>query len=146
MVKKVFSARFENLAQIRKFVVHAAQEAGFHEKDVYAVELAVDEACTNIIEHAYGGEGRGDIECVCEIIEGELMITLKDRGKAFEPHGIPEPDFSVGIENLRPRGAGLYIMRKMMDEIEFSTDEQGRNVLKMTKKSKRYEPPINLCT
>lgn len=131
---KIFSASFENLPRIRKFVVQAAQKAGFSEKDVYAIELAVDEACSNIIEHAYGGEGKGDIECLYNIGEGELTITLRDRGKSFEPEGIPEPDFSVGIDELRSRGAGLFIMRKMMDRIEFSTDETGKNVLKMTKK------------
>lgn len=133
MVKVIFSARYENLAQIREFVVQAARNAGFNQKDVYAIELAVDEAFTNIIEHAYGGEGIGDIECHCDFEQGELIITLQDRGQPFNPEGIPEPDFSVGIEKLKPRGAGLYIMKKMMDKIEYSRDRQGRNILVMTK-------------
>lgn len=134
MVKETFSARFSNLARVRQFVVEAAEKAGFKEQDVYAVELAVDEACTNIIEHAYGGEGLGEIECVCDFGPGELIITLRDHGKPFKPENIPDPNFSVGLDELKPRGAGLFIMKKMMDKVEFSTDQQGWNILKLTKK------------
>ena len=65
MATAKFSGRFESLADIRKFVFQAASNAGFDEKEIYAVELAVDEACSNIIEHAYEGEGKGDIICTC---------------------------------------------------------------------------------
>lgn len=133
------SGRLENLAKIREFVVEAAKSAGFDELDVYAVELAVDEACANIIEHAYGGEGIGDIHCTCLVTEDGLTILLKDHGKPFDPESVPEPNLHAPIEELQPGGAGLFLMRKMMDEVEFRFDPVKGNVLKLVKRKHKSE-------
>jgi anti-sigma regulatory factor (Ser/Thr protein kinase) len=139
MVTVIFPGRLESLADIREFVVHAARSAGFNDKDVYAVELAVDEACTNIIEHAYANSIGGEIECTCDVGIEELVITIKDQGKPFDPDIIPEPNFSVGLEELKPRGAGLFIMKKMMDEVKFTFDSKKGNVLRMVKRKSRVD-------
>jgi serine/threonine-protein kinase RsbW len=136
MVTVIFPGRYESLADIREFVVDVARSAGFDDNDVYAVELAVDEACTNVIEHAYAGMGQGEIECTCEVKADELVITIKDQGKPFNPDKVPEPNFSVGLEELKPRGAGLFIMRKMMDEVKFTFDRNKGNILRMVKRRK----------
>jgi len=141
MVTVIFPGRLESLADIRDFVVQAAKRAGFDEKDVYAVELAVDEACTNIIEHAYGNQESGEIECTCDVREGEIVIVLRDHGKPFDPDKIPEPNFSVGLAELKPRGAGLFIMKKMMDEVKFTFDSKKGNTLRMVKRKKPEDYP-----
>jgi len=74
MPSKKFPGKYSNLEKISDFVAKNAQSAGLNEQDVYSVQLAVDEACANIIEHGYEGENKGDIECVCEIVEGEAEI------------------------------------------------------------------------
>ncbi|MFN8459707.1 MAG: ATP-binding protein [Anaerolineae bacterium] len=61
------SGYFENLSIIADFIVQAATAAGLDDRAVYAVQMAVDEACTNIITHAYGGEGRGSIRLAYQI-------------------------------------------------------------------------------
>ena len=71
-----FPGRFEGLAAISEFVTRAAMDAGLDARAIYAVQLAVDEACSNIIEHAYGGEGRGNIECTCRVNDMGLTIIL----------------------------------------------------------------------
>lgn len=136
MATAKFSGRFESLASIRKFVFQAASNAGFDEKEIYAVELAVDEACSNIIEHAYGGEGRGDIECTCNDLNGGLEIILKDDGKPFDPGVVSQPDFSVALEEMIPRGAGLFLIRNMMDDVDFEFSQKDGNVLRMVKRKK----------
>ena len=136
MATAKFSGRFESLAGIRKFVLQAASNAGFDEKEIYAVELAVDEACSNIIEHAYGGEGRGDIECTCNDLTGGLEIILKDDGKPFDPDALSQPDFSVTLEEIIPRGAGLFLIRNMMDDVDFEFSQKDGNVLRMVKRKK----------
>ena len=60
---QAFPGRFSSLAKIGRLVRQAAKEAGLNDKSAYDVELAVDEACTNIIEHGYGGEGKGRSWC-----------------------------------------------------------------------------------
>jgi serine/threonine-protein kinase RsbW len=134
MVTVIFPGRLESLADIRDFIVKIARSAGFNDQDVYAVELAVDEACTNIIEHAYGGKQSGEIECTCIDTDKELVITIKDYGEPFNPDAVPEPNFSVALEDLKPRGAGLFIMKKMMDEVNFTFDREKGNILRMVKR------------
>ena len=128
-----FPARFESLEKISQFVVEAAKEAGFDESAIYAIELAVDEACSNIIEHAYGGEGRGDIRCTYQIANNNLKIILRDQGRPFNPNSIAEPNFGAPLEELKPRGAGLFLMRKLMDEVDFEFEAGSGNVLTMIK-------------
>jgi serine/threonine-protein kinase RsbW len=136
MVTENFPSRFESLAGIRDFVNLAAKDAGFNEKEIYAVELAVDEACANIIEHAYDGEGKGQIECTCNDINGGLEIIIKDDGKPFDPDSVPSPDFSVDLEDLQPRGAGLFIIRNLMDDVSFTFSKNKGNILRMVKRKK----------
>ena len=136
---RVFPGRFDCLSKISGFVVGAAGVAGLDADAVYAVEMAVDEACTNIIEHAYGGEGQGDIECTCQINHGELTVTLRDYGCPFEPSEVPEPDIDAALEERREGGLGLYLIRKLMDDVNFEFTPDSCNILTMVKR--RESPP-----
>jgi anti-sigma regulatory factor (Ser/Thr protein kinase) len=129
-----FPGRFESLAQISDLIVQQAKEAGLDEAAVYAVDLAVDEAFTNIIEHAYGGEGKGSIQCTCLVKEDGLTITLRDFGRPFDPDKIPAPNVKARLKDLRSGGAGLFLIRKMMDEVRFEFDPKSGNVLTMVKR------------
>jgi serine/threonine-protein kinase RsbW len=128
-----FPARFDSLAKVSEFVVRAAKAAGLGSAAVYAVEMAVDEACTNIIEHAYGGEGRGDIECTCRIDTRGLTVALRDHGQPFDPSRVPEPDINASLEERKEGGLGLYLIRKLMDEVHFEFTPDSGNVLTMLK-------------
>ncbi len=128
-----FLGNYENLAKICDFVTLAAKEAGLGEKAIYAVQLAVDEACSNIIEHAYGGEGLGDIQCTCETTKDRFSIILRDQGQPFVPLSVPEPDLNAPLDEIKPRGAGLFLMHKLMDEVHFDFSEDAGNVLTMVK-------------
>lgn len=119
MPKATFDARYENLARICKFVSAVSMGAGLSEQDAYLVELATNEACTNIIQHAYGEEEVGTIECSIQVDEQGVTIVLKDHGRVFDVESVPEADFSVSLAELPPGGAGLRIMRGAMDELTF---------------------------
>lgn len=136
MRKVTFPGRYDNLAKICKFVVQAAEEAGLSDSAVYSVELAVDEACTNIIEHAYGGEDRGDIQCICKITEKGLTVILEDQGQSFDPAKVPKPNMKARLKDLKSRGAGLFLIRKMMDEVDFEFTKEKGNRLTMVKHKK----------
>ena len=128
-----FPGRFESLDRIREFVVQAAKQAGFDKSATYAVELSVDEAFTNIIEHAYGGEGKGDIDCSVEITDQEFIVILYDQGCPFDPSKVPVPNHNVPLEELKPRGVGLFLIRKMMDEVQFEFTPERGNILTLKK-------------
>jgi serine/threonine-protein kinase RsbW len=129
---KSFPGTFENLAVIGDFVRQIANKAGFESFAVYSIEMAVDEACSNIIEHAYGGEGKGEIHCTCSVGEDSLTIILKDQGKSFDPSKIPQPNLGNNLDERQANGLGLYFIRQWMDEVRFVT-RGSDNILTMIK-------------
>jgi serine/threonine-protein kinase RsbW len=134
MPTKKILGRFKNLAQIGEFVTVFAQQAGLDNGSAYQVQLAVDEACSNIIEHGYGGEGKGEIHITCMDIGEGIKIIVRDWGKSFDPLSIEDPDVDVPLEELKMRGAGLFFMRNIMDEVKFDFDMSEGNVLTMVKR------------
>jgi len=131
-----FPGNYDNLEKIGALVERAAQQAGLDDSACYAVQLAVDEACSNIIEHAYGGEGRGEIQCSTIIHPDNLTVVLRDFGAPFNPDSVPIPNLNQPIEEFEEQGLGLYWMRKLMDEVHFEfTADQG-NVLTLVKRKK----------
>lgn len=138
-----FPGYYKNLEKIAVFVRQCAQQAGFEEAGLYAIETAVDEACSNIIEHGYGGEGLGEITCGCEFNETSITITLIDQGQPFSPSEIDLPDLTAPLDQRKAHGLGLYFMHQMMDEISFNYQEGRGNVLTMIKhrQTAALEPP-----
>ncbi len=134
MRTSTFPGRFESLAKISKFVARSVEAAGFDDPTAYCVLLAVEEACSNIINHGYGGEGKGDIKCSCEVTDDDLIITLRDWSETSCPTSVPEPDFAVPLENLKLKGAGLILINKIMDEVHFESAPDNGNVLVMVKR------------
>lgn len=132
----VFPATFDSLAIICEKVRQAAINAGFTRTEVYEIELAVDEACSNIIEHSYGGEGLGDIECKCINRKSDFKIILRDTGCCFTPTDLPEPDLVSPVNKRHEGGLGLFYMRHVMDEISFEPCEGNGTILTMTKYKK----------
>ena len=128
-----FPGKYKSLAKIGEFVRQIAQDAGFEKFAVYSIEMAVDEACSNIIEHAYGGEGKGDIRCTCAFNEHTLTIILSDQGKSFDPSSVPPPDLSDDIDSRQAHGLGLYFIRQWMDEVHFRSVGMD-NILTMVKR------------
>jgi serine/threonine-protein kinase RsbW len=134
-----FKANFESLSPLRDFVGEAARDCGLNPKAVYAVQMAVDEGFTNIIEHAYGGECREEIRCTCEINQDKLTIVLQDCGQPFNPEAVPAPDLEASLQERKAGGLGLFFMRQLMDEVSFTfavddDKEGGCNVLTMVKR------------
>jgi serine/threonine-protein kinase RsbW len=127
-----FPGTFENLAAIGDFVRQFANEAGFDSFAVYSIETAVDEACSNIIEHAYGGESKGEIHCTCSVNQEALTIILKDQGKTFDPSKISPPNLSNKLDERQANGLGLYFIHQWMDEVQF-TKRGSENILTMVK-------------
>jgi serine/threonine-protein kinase RsbW len=130
----IFPARFEQLDAIRGFAAQAARDAGMQQPEVEAVELAVDEACSNIVEHAYKGTRRGEIECTCDASADGLTIILRDHGKPFDVSKVPLPDTHADLKNRHIGGLGIFIMRKLMDEVRFENLGRSGNVLTMFKR------------
>jgi serine/threonine-protein kinase RsbW len=131
--KLIVQACFESLDKIRDYFSHAAREAGFNDDAVFEVEVAVDEAASNIIDHAYQGECQSKIECDYHLLPDGLQLTLHDHGKPFDPDQVELPDIISDPTQRKEGGLGLFFMRQMMDEVSFAFDADGGNLLTMVK-------------
>jgi len=136
MSTKRFSCSLQNLEGICDYITNCASAAGLDESEVYAVQLAVDEATTNIIEHGYGEECQSRIDINCEVLKDGLKVVIYDDAQPFDPTSVPEPELNVGLDELKPRGLGIFLMRKMMDEIKYEPSSDKGNTLTMIKHHK----------
>lgn len=134
---------YDEIRAICRFVADGAAAAGLDQDTIFHLELCCDEAATNIIEHGYGEEGAGDIWISYEFKPGSVRIVMQDNGQPFDPSTVPEPQTGVSpssltVENaeelLKVGGLGLHIIRQLMDEVQFSFDEQRGNRLVMVKR------------
>jgi len=124
--------RTNNLERIRTFVSGVARKAGFSEADVNKIELAVDEACSNVIEHAYANDAGKDIDIAVRTDCRKLTVIVTDHGRSFHFNGVPMPDMKQYLAELRIGGLGIYLMKMLMDEVEYRS-ESGRNEVRMAK-------------
>ena len=129
----IFPAKFDQLDAIREFASQAARDAGMDDSAIYAVELSMDEACTNVIEHAYDGMDGGEIECTCDTDNNNLTIIIHDHGKSFDPAAIALPNLDAELDSRPVGGLGVFLMKKLMDEVRFEPLGEAGNVLTMVK-------------
>ena len=123
----------DNLEIIRSFVSRVAEKVGFDEDDVNKIELAIDEACTNVIKHAYKKDPLKPIDIVIQIDYQKLTCIVTDRGKGFDPKIIKMPNMKEYLAELRVGGLGIYLMRTLMDEVDYDIRPGVRNRVKMVK-------------
>jgi serine/threonine-protein kinase RsbW len=129
----VVKSSTDNLAQIRNFTRSAAQEIGFSDEVTGKIILAVDEACTNIIKHAYKYSPNGEINITVRFDKTKLSIAITDCGNHFDPNKIPEPNLSEYYKQKRVGGLGMYLMKKLMDEVQYSTLSGNKNQVILVK-------------
>ena len=126
-------AHVDYLADLRDFVTRIGKKHGFSDRVINAFKLAIDEAGTNIMRHAYrhvGGEGFITIRAIVKA--NSLTICLIDQGKYFDPKHVKDPDLQRYVDIGKKGGLGIFIMRRLMDEIDYRKTEEG-NELRLTK-------------
>lgn len=128
--------RQDRVIDVCRFVVAGARQVGFGEDELFRIELACDEACTNVIQHAYGGEDQGTIRVIWNYSDGAFTITIYDHGRFFDPDSVPEPNIPQSpddFDQLKIGGLGIHFMRSLMDEVRFQSDTGAGNKLEMVK-------------
>lgn len=121
------------LAQVRSFVSRTGRDLGMENTAIDALILAVEEACSNVCRHAYGGEC-GQIELTIESANGDVQVVLRDWGAAFDPLAVPTPDVTAPLEERSLGGLGVYLMQQLMDQVNFEFDGETGNTLTMLKR------------
>lgn len=123
------------LKKLRDFVMEKAKSFGFNEKDAYQITLAVDEACSNLIRHAFKFDSSFFI-CI-EIIacDNEFTVKILDKSNSFNPLDVESPNMEEYRKNFKHGGLGIHIMRSVMDAIQYfpSNPNNPSNELRLVK-------------
>lgn len=122
---------------IREFISKLANEAGFDEENVHKIALALDEACTNVIRHAYDGGDEEYVEVEAKVDRRGMTITVSDSGRGFDPDAIETPNIEKLLAQHKFGGFGLYIIKTVMDDVNFHIEPGVRNQVQMTKYFKK---------
>ncbi len=124
-----------SLVRAREFVETAAKSCGFTDSDVYQLSLAVDEACSNLIRHAYKNAVDGLITLRAAQIDDGIVFSILDRAQSFNPLEVAQPDMQEYFKSFRHGGLGVHLMRRIMDKIEYFPSNSGQvdNELRLTK-------------
>lgn len=123
----------DNLELIREVVGKISKKVGFDDEEASKIELAVDEACANVIKHAYERDQKKPIEIVVKIEFGKLTIIITDQGKGFDPEKLKQPDMKEYLAEMRVGGLGIFLMETLMDEVNFKSSPGKGNQVRMVK-------------
>ena len=118
------------IREIRHRIMKLARALPFSEPDLNSIETAIGEAALNAVRH---GSPQGNSNCInvrCERCDEELAVEITDEGKGFAPALVPDPV----AEDLKSGGYGLYLMRGLMDEVEFLTHSEGGTTIRLVKR------------
>jgi serine/threonine-protein kinase RsbW len=127
----------ENLAMIRDFVNGIGTRAGLPAAEVAKLELAVDEACANVIEHAYGPELIKEVSVRATLDEDTVQIDVVDTGQGFDPSAIPSKSLEELVAERKSGGLGMRLMKSLVDEVYYEMIPGQKNELRMIKRLKR---------
>ena len=121
------------LGLIREVTRKMAETAGFDEGTADQLALAVDEAATNVIEHAYRGAADREVEIRVEDRGREFQVEVLDSGATVDPRTVPDVDLRRYVSERRTGGLGMHLMEKIMDSVTFRRSA-GRNVCRLVKR------------
>jgi sigma-B regulation protein RsbU (phosphoserine phosphatase) len=124
-------AKKECLDRVINFISAEIMRTNYKTEIRNEIEIAVEEIFLNIAHYAYGQEG-GKVK-ISVSTDNELKITFEDNGKPFNPTEQPPPDFEKPVKDREIGGLGLYIVKQIMDRVEYTRSED-KNILTITKK------------
>ena len=127
----------ENLSMIRDFVGSIGERAGFDKRDLMQLELAVDEACANVIEHAYGSDTTHEVTVKAVLDADSVEIRIIDTGKGFEPAKVKQEEIDTLISERKSGGLGMRLINRVMDEVQYEIVPGQKNELRMVKRLKK---------
>ena len=129
----------ENLALIREFVSSIGSQSGLDSAEVAQLELAVDEACANVIEHAYGHDTTKEVIVRATFDDQTLRIDVEDTGRGFDPSSVQPEELERLIQERKTGGLGMRLMKTIMDEVLYEIEPGKKNALHMIKRIRKLK-------
>lgn len=132
-----FPSEERYLHMVHELTKQFATMTGFEGVEAEKIALAVDEATTNVIQHAYRGEPGHDIEVHFDTKDERLSIIILHDGEPLDDVPVPAFDLDELVAERRKGGLGLAIMRQMMDEVEHKTAADGQKMCVLVRYKQR---------
>jgi len=126
-------SRTERLIAVREFISEAARSFGFADEEISKIALAVDEACTNVIKHAYKFDPTKTLTVKVQPHDKEFEVVISDNGLHFDPGSIKLPDMKEYLSHFRHGGLGVYLMKSLMDKVEYNIRPGKKNEVRLVK-------------
>jgi serine/threonine-protein kinase RsbW len=123
----------DNLEIIRDFIYKIAEKNGLSDEIAGSIELAVDEACTNVIKHAYSFNEKENVRITVNISSKKITISIVDKGSGFNPETFKINNIDSRINERKSSGYGIYLMQKLMDEVDFDIHPDQKNEVRLIK-------------
>ncbi len=126
-------SEISELSTIAEFIEQTGDKLELSFKAVFDINLALDELITNIINYGYATEKKGNIIVNVKKDENHVTVVIRDKGKEFNPFEMENPDISLGVEERKIGGLGIYFVKTKMDSVKYEriNDE---NIITLLKK------------
>lgn len=125
--------KIEELNRVVVFLEQLEVEWQLPASSLVSINLVLEEALSNVIFYAYEDESVQEIRIDFEYADNQLDITIRDRGKPFDPTRNEDPDIDLPVEERPIGGLGIFLIRKIMDEVNYERLGE-ENILRMSKK------------
>lgn len=134
---RTYASDLGQLRALRQFVRSVCQREWSEPRDETALDkivLAIQEAATNVIRHAYDGLEDGYIRVVVDATADQIRVSLFDNGKSFDRKSVSAP----ATDGTQLGGWGIFLIEQLVDDVSYCRDEQGRNEIRMTRRRSRH--------
>lgn len=127
-------SRLDNLHRVSDFIEDSLGDFGWERGKIIEVQVAVSEACTNVIHHGYSRDANGIIDISCFPSDNKCIIKLRDYGKPFNPLQVEPPDVKSDLWSRTIGGLGIHLIKNLLDEVRYEYNaEHGCETLTMVK-------------
>ena len=126
-----FASRIEAVEEAARAVAEFLSQNGVNEDVAFGIDMAVREAVTNAVLHGNKLDDTKFADVSMKLLPGAFEITVHDQGTGFNPNNIPDPTEAENI--LKTSGRGIFFMRNLMDQVEWTMDPKGGTIVRMVK-------------
>jgi serine/threonine-protein kinase RsbW len=128
--ERLFANQLSDLGRVTEEAMGFLRQNGINARVQYALNLAIEEMGTNILKYSYDDQEAHTIRLHLQLAEGKAILVLEDDGHEFNPLQAPAPDLNLSLDERKPGGLGICLVRQFADEVQYERRD-GRNVLKI---------------
>jgi serine/threonine-protein kinase RsbW len=128
----ILKAEINEIPRVSAALENVMQVHSFSKEEILDTQLAVEEVVTNVIMHGYEGHS-GEIHITCHATRGSIEIQIEDSAPLFNPLSVPDPDVTADIQDRRLGGLGIFLIRRVMDDVMYRNDQE-KNILVLIKR------------